>query len=227
MPSSKNFKANEKVQCPCGGSYSLSNRATHMKTKKCLKFHETSETKPITQICTESEPLRLLKIKLHNALGADIFKNVFLNMSMTDEEWDKQQEMEEKVMPLLENDKEDDLYEMERARLELERWEHVLKCSNDKHQDDLIDIKGDHDFTNLDKETEKYKTADDKIEYLTQKIDELEKKDTTLIGVIHKYERYRCTIKAVERHNRYIKDEYDRVVRQANPSTFVYPYERS
>ena len=43
MPSSTAFKAsaNTKTPCGCGGSYSKSNKAGHLKTKKCLAFQTT------------------------------------------------------------------------------------------------------------------------------------------------------------------------------------------
>lgn len=44
IKNSLSYDPNTKIQCPCGGSYTKANKNRHIKTKKCIEYHNNLKT---------------------------------------------------------------------------------------------------------------------------------------------------------------------------------------
>jgi hypothetical protein len=227
MPSSTNFKPNEKIQCPCGGSYSRAHRAVHMKTKKCLTFHTPL---PEPEDLSEFEPspeLLLVKQKIYDALKVDIWEHMFLYSKLNDDDVNTYMDLEDEIPALL-TDEEDVLYEMEKARLKLNRWEHILEVSTCNYKIDLAEIDEGVDYTDILARTKKFKTDDQKIDYITELLNERPQglrflTDATMVREKGE-DRYWKKLRTIKLYEKRIAEEYAATIRQGISKTFVYPY---
>ena len=73
------FNGKQKLQCECGGSYSLSNKATHVKTKKHMKYLEQQKEQ-------ENSKFNTFRKDLAARIGFDVYEYLGRD-DITDEQW--------------------------------------------------------------------------------------------------------------------------------------------
>lgn len=222
MPSSKNFNANEKIICPCGGKYTKANRNRHIKTKKCLAYQKKQEDKQIEV----NTALQQLNDKLFKNLGEDVWE--FIHMDDRPEELlEAQMDLEEKAGELL-TDEELELFERESARLRLERWEHVKKGHLQFLRDSLKNIDEQHEgFDYPISLVQHCNTVDEKIDVLDEKIKVFKKEKSFKWAEFEKEKRckgYKKYLIEESKIDESVKRLYDEVTRQANKETFINPH---
>lgn len=72
----------QKLQCECGGSYSLNNKAVHARTKKHVKYLEKQK-----ELEQENNKFNTFRKDLAKRIGFDVYEHLGRD-DITDEQWD-------------------------------------------------------------------------------------------------------------------------------------------
>ena len=81
----------QKLQCECGGSYSLNNKAAHAKTKKHAKYLEKQK-----ELEQENNKFNTFRKDLAKRIGFDVYEHLGRD-DITDEQWDFIDEIQQHI----------------------------------------------------------------------------------------------------------------------------------